>query len=40
VPQPRALPAHSGPAQVASDEYRRNWDAIWSRAPERTKLAN
>ena len=21
----------AGPAQVASDEYRRNWDAIWKR---------
>jgi hypothetical protein len=23
--------ARSGPAQVASDSYRRNWDAIWKR---------
>ncbi len=23
--------ARSGPAQVATDEYRKNWDAIWSR---------
>ena len=29
-----------GPAQVATDDYRRNWDAIWSRAPEKSKLAN
>jgi len=24
----------SGPAQVATDEYRKNWDAIWSRHPK------
>ncbi len=38
----RAEPAlaHSGPAQVATDEYRRNWDAIWSTPAPRTKLAN
>jgi len=28
-----------GPAQVASDEYRRNWDAIWRSSPA-SKLAN
>lgn len=26
---PRALP-HKGPAQVATDAYRNNWDKIWS----------
>jgi hypothetical protein len=25
----------SGPAQVASDSYRRNWDAIWKRPAKR-----
>jgi hypothetical protein len=34
-----ALP-HAGPAQVASDDYRRNWDAIWSRPNEKPKLVN
>jgi hypothetical protein len=33
VPQPRA--AATGPAQVASDTYRRNWDAIWKRPAKR-----
>ncbi|HVW28387.1 MAG TPA: hypothetical protein VHC69_23650 [Polyangiaceae bacterium] len=27
--------ASSGPAQVASDSYRRNWDAIWKRPAKR-----
>jgi len=26
-----ASSVRSGPAQVATDEYRKNWDAIWSR---------
>ena len=30
--------ATTGPAQVASDSYRRNWDAIWKRPVKR--LAN
>ncbi len=34
-----ALP-HHGPAQVATDEYRRNWDAIWSTPADKAKLAN
>jgi hypothetical protein len=38
--EPAKLLAHPGPAQVATDEYRRNWDAIWSHAPEKPKLAN
>ena len=29
-----------GPAQVATDEYRRNWDAIWSRRSDEPKLVN
>jgi hypothetical protein len=33
--------AGAGPPQVASDTYRRNWDAIWKRPPsKRDKLAN
>jgi len=31
---------HSGPAQVATDDYRRNWESIWSHASEKPKLAN
>jgi hypothetical protein len=27
-------PAHSGPAQVATDRYRENWDRIWKRRRE------
>ena len=37
---PAKLLAHPGPAQVATDEYRRNWDAIWTHAPEKPKLVN
>jgi hypothetical protein len=31
-----ARPAHGGPAQVATDRYRENWDKIWKskREPE------
>lgn len=25
--------SHGGPAQVATDSYRANWDAIWSKKP-------
>jgi len=31
--------ATTGPAQVASDSYRRNWDAIWKR-PATKRLVN
>jgi len=27
-------PAHGGPAQVATDSYRENWDRIWKRRRE------
>ena len=37
---PRAALSHPGPAQVATDEYRRNWDAIWSRPLDKSKLVN
>jgi hypothetical protein len=40
VPAPSANLAHSGPAQVATDEYRKNWDAIWSAPSPKAKLAN
>jgi hypothetical protein len=29
-----------GPAQVASDSYRKNWDAIWKRPAASKKLVN
>lgn len=29
-----ARPAHGGPAQVATDRYRENWDRIWKRKRE------
>jgi hypothetical protein len=40
-PEPAALPARDkkGPAQVATEAYRANWDAIWSR-PEKRSLPN
>jgi hypothetical protein len=38
--QPRAALPHAGPAQVATDDYRRNWDAIWSSASDKPKLIN
>lgn len=28
---PTPAPTRHGPAQVATDDYRRNWDAIWKR---------
>jgi hypothetical protein len=28
-------PAHGGPAQVATDRYRENWDKIWKRKGKR-----
>jgi hypothetical protein len=33
-----SAPRH-GPAQVATDQYRENWDKIWSR-PKKAELAN
>ena len=32
--------AHAGPAQVATDDYRRNWDAIWNHSTVKPKLVN
>ncbi len=36
---PEARPGH-GPAQVASEDYRRNWEAIFRRAGEEPELSN
>ncbi|MEO6601349.1 MAG: hypothetical protein ABIQ16_15835 [Polyangiaceae bacterium] len=37
---PPLLAARTGPAQVATEDYRRNWDAIWSKPAEKAKLSN
>jgi hypothetical protein len=37
-PVAEAARASVGPAQVASESYRRNWDAIWKR-PSKTRSA-
>ncbi|HYP76294.1 MAG TPA: hypothetical protein VER12_10075 [Polyangiaceae bacterium] len=37
---PAAVAQRTGPAQVATDEYRRNWDAIWNRPDAKSKLSN
>jgi hypothetical protein len=39
-PAPSAVVQRTGPAQVATDEYRRNWDAIWNRSDAKSKLTN
>jgi hypothetical protein len=39
-PAPPSTVQRTGPAQVATDEYRRNWDAIWNRPPSSSKLTN
>ncbi len=39
-PAPPSVVQRTGPAQVATDEYRRNWDAIWSRPATKSKLVN
>jgi hypothetical protein len=36
----RAALPHHGPAQVATDDYRKNWDAIWSQPASKEKLLN
>jgi hypothetical protein len=37
--KPASRPARrKGPAQVATDEYRANWDSIWSNAKKRDAL--
>ena len=40
APAADVSPVRSGPAQVATDEYRKNWDVIWNRSPEKAKLVN
>jgi hypothetical protein len=35
-----ALAQRTGPAQVATDDYRRNWDAIWKPSTTKSKLVN
>ena len=39
-PAPAAVVQRTGPAQVATEEYRRNWDAIWNRSEAKSKLTN
>lgn len=39
-PAQPAVARRTGPAQVATDEYRRNWDAIWNRSDAKPKLTN
>jgi len=36
----RSDEARRGPAQVASESYRENWDAIWSRPAKKRELVN
>jgi hypothetical protein len=38
VATPSAEPAVNGPAQVATESYRRGWDAIWGRRQRSTAL--
>ena len=38
--EPAAAVQRTGPAQVATDDYRRNWDAIWNRSEAKSKLTN
>jgi hypothetical protein len=38
VETPSAEPPANGPAQVATDSYRRGWDAIWGRRQRSTVL--
>ena len=37
---PASAPRRHGPPQVASDAYRRNWDAIWKSRDDKSKLPN
>ena len=36
--EPTRQLSHGGPAQVATDSYRANWDAIWSKPKKRAEL--
>jgi hypothetical protein len=40
APEPSPIRDANGPAQVASDSYRRNWDAIWKRPSQSKRLSN
>jgi hypothetical protein len=41
LPKEAARPSSTGPAQVATDQYRKNWDAIYKdRAKKSDKLLN
>ena len=47
LPEPKAerrstveARSRSGPAQVASDSYRKNWDAVWKRRTKKPALLN
>jgi hypothetical protein len=40
APSSESRPTNNGPAQVASDAYRKNWDAIWKRPSKRRALPN
>ena len=39
APAPALQRTRKGPAQVATDQYRNNWDAIWNR-PKKGALSN
>jgi hypothetical protein len=38
--KPTAPTRTPGPPKVASEAYRRNWDAIWNRQPRRRQVLN
>jgi len=38
--KPSAPPRGAGPPKVASEAYRRNWDAIWNRQSRRRPVLN
>jgi len=39
-PKPASARAHAGPAQVASDAYRRNWESVFGPPPTKRELLN
>jgi len=40
APHSSAAPASSGPAQVATESYRKNWDAVYGRSKKPGTLLN
>jgi len=40
APSPSAAPPSSGPAQVATESYRKNWDAVYGRSKKQRSLLN